>query len=192
MAKQVKYTKEFILKESYKLLKEKGYEELTARNIAKYIKASPVPIYSTFESLDNLKKEILQFAKNELLNSIKRVKDENLIIKIGVGIVKFAGEEKKVFSSLFFEQKLYLEMLGDFNASLLEYSTTDLALKTLTEKEKMWLFHKCFVYVNGVAALVNTGFLKFEKDEELTNSLKEILDVFRKNLEEVSVKNDRT
>lgn len=178
MAKQARYTREFILKESYKLLKEKGYEELTARNIAKHIKASPVPIYSTFESLDNLKREILQFAKNELLDSINRVKDENLIIKIGVGIVKFAGEEKRVFSSLFFEQKLYLEMLGDFNSSLLEYSKTVERLKTLTEKEKMWLFHKCFVYVNGVAALVNTGFLKFENDEELKLSLQEILDIF--------------
>jgi len=48
MAKQARYTREFILKESYKLLKEKGYEELTARNIAKHIKASPKSITSSY------------------------------------------------------------------------------------------------------------------------------------------------
>lgn len=182
MAKQIKYTKEFILKKSYELLKEKGFDELTARNIAKNIKASPVPIYTTFESLDNLKAEILKFAKNELLNTIEKIDEKNIIIKIGMGIVKFAGEEKKVFSSLFFEQKLYLEMLGNFNEVLLQYANTREELKNLSMDEKMWLFHKCFVYVNGVAALVNTGFLKFENDRELYLNLNEILKVFQKKI----------
>lgn len=179
MAKQVKYTREFILKESYNLLKEKGFEELTARNIAKHIKASPVPIYSTFESLDNLKREILQFAKSELLNRIRDIQEENLILKIGIGIVRFAEEEKRVFSSLFFEQKLYLEMLDDFNEKLLDYSENDIELKNMEKEAKMWLFHKCFVYVNGVAALANTGFLKFKDEKKLKENLEEVLEVFK-------------
>lgn len=191
MAKQIKYTKEFILKKSYELLKEKGFEELTARNIAKNIKASPVPIYTSFGSLENLKTEILKMAKEELLNTIEKVKEQNIIIKIGIGIVKFAGEEKRVFSSLFFEQKLYLQMLDNFNEVLLQYADAEEELKTLSLDDKMWLFHKCFVYVNGVSALVNTGFLKFTDDEELAENLREILEVFQQNLIKKDVVNGK-
>ncbi len=182
MPKKVSFTKEKILKGSYQLLKEKGIHEITARNIAKKLNCSPVPIYSSFDSMGELKEELMAKAKEEFLTYVKRDYTHKILLNIGIGIVKFAKEEKELFSSIFFEQESYKELINEFNQMLFEEFAKDSKLNKLSVESQKWLLHKCWVYAHGLATLVTTGYLKDIKEEELKKNLEEVADIFIESL----------
>lgn len=178
MPKKVSFTKEKILKGSYQLLKEKGIHEITARNIAKKLNCSPVPIYSSFASMAELKEELMNKAKEEFLNYVKKEYTSKILLNIGIGIVTFAKEEKELFSSIFFEQESYKELISEFNDMLFEEFEKDEKLKNLNREKQRWLLHKCWVYAHGLATLVTTGYLVDLKEEELRKNLEDVADIF--------------
>jgi len=178
MPKKVSFTKEKILKGSYNLLKEKGLEEITARNIAKKLNCSPVPIYSSFASMGELKEELMNKAKNEFLSYVKKPYTDKALYNIGIGIVYFAKDEKQLFSSIFFEQDSYKELINEFNEMIFAEFDKDNKLKKLSREKQKWLLHKCWIYAHGLATLVTTGYLKEINEIELKNNLEEIADIF--------------
>lgn len=182
MPKKISFTREKILKCSYQLLKEKGIEEITARNIAKKLNCSPVPIYSSFTSMGELKEELMKKAKEEFLFYVKKNYTDKILFNIGIGIVYFAKEERQLFSSIFFEQNSYKELINEFNEMIFEEFNKDEKLKKLSIEKQKWLLHKCWIYAHGLATLVTTGYLKDIKEEELTKNLEEIADIFIKSL----------
>lgn len=183
MPKKVSFTKEKILKGSYQLLKEKGIEEITARNIAKKLNCSPVPIYSSFASMGELKTNLMNKAKEEFLSYVKKSYTDKVLFNIGIGIVYFAKEEKQLFSSIFFEQNSYKELIQEFNEMIFEDFEKDSRLKNLSSDDKKWLLHKCWIYAHGLATLVTTGYIKEIKETELKENLEEIADIFIASLE---------
>lgn len=62
--------KKIILETSWKIIGEKGFEHLTARNIAKDIGYSPGTIYNIFESLDDLYLQINASTLDILYNEL--------------------------------------------------------------------------------------------------------------------------
>lgn len=55
MARTIKYSKEDILEKSVEFIKEKGYSNLTVRELAKYIGCSTQPIFKNYENFDMYK-----------------------------------------------------------------------------------------------------------------------------------------
>jgi AcrR family transcriptional regulator len=176
MPKKVSFTKE-------KILKEKGIEEITARNIAKKLNCSPVPIYSSFSSMGELKTDLMNKAKEEFLSYVKKDYTDKVLFNIGIGIVYFAKEEKQLFSSIFFEQNSYKELIQEFNEMIFKDFEKDSRLKDLSSDNKKWLLHKCWIYAHGLATLVTTGYIKEINEKDLKENLEEIADIFIASLE---------
>lgn len=61
MIKNKGYSKEVILKAAIKLYKRKGFNAITARNVAKEMNCSIMPIYSKYLSIKDLKKDVVLY-----------------------------------------------------------------------------------------------------------------------------------
>ena len=71
-----KYTKEEITLIAFNMVKEKGYDMLTARDLAKKLGTSTRPIFTAFENMDALKKEII-YKSAELFKKYKKHSQSN-------------------------------------------------------------------------------------------------------------------
>ena len=53
---RLKFTKEVVVEAGYELMKKEGFQNVSVRKIANYLKCSTAPIYFNFNTVDELKK----------------------------------------------------------------------------------------------------------------------------------------
>ena len=99
----VKYSKEKIIDISLKIVRNKGIESVSARNIAKELGCSICPVFSCFESMDLLKKELFDEMYKVYLLCVEEnmKKNEKPFKGAGIGYIEFAKKYKNYFKALF-------------------------------------------------------------------------------------------
>ena len=96
-------SKEKIISKSYELVRENGFENLTARFLAKALNCSTQPIYMSFRDMNELKNVLAEQSVGFMLQYIEKYSEKNyspLLSKI-LGYVQFANEEKHLFQLIF-------------------------------------------------------------------------------------------
>ena len=63
---KLKFTKEVIVDAAYDILKEEGFESISARKIAKKLNCSTAPIYFNFETVEKVKEEVINLCEKKL------------------------------------------------------------------------------------------------------------------------------
>lgn len=178
MSATQKIKKEDLIKGSIKIIRNKGIEELSARNLARICNCSTQPIFRLFENMDDLKNtvysDIYEIQKKYLTNG-----ENHQVPFIGVGLsyIEFAKKEKNLFKFLFMspnskynnildmaktnEGKEYIEMI-EKSTGLSQTSSKQLYINT-------WLI------IHGIASMMATT------NSELSNSEIEtiIFDAFK-------------
>lgn len=72
MPPKAKFTKEQIIKEALSLVREEGTEVLTARALAKKLNSSVCPIFTVFESMEEIQREVVKAAKTVYAGYVAR------------------------------------------------------------------------------------------------------------------------
>jgi len=98
MPKKPTTTKEAMIEGAFLLVREQGYEALTARNLACFLGCSTQPIMYQFPNLNNLRD--LTYQKADLFHTEYILAAENLL-EMGLRYVQFAKEEPLLFKFLF-------------------------------------------------------------------------------------------
>jgi hypothetical protein len=80
------------------LVREEGWQALTARALGKRLGASVAPVYSTFGSMEALERAILQEARRRLEKAMSASCTPQAFLNIGVGMAVFAREEAHLSS----------------------------------------------------------------------------------------------
>lgn len=175
MPKKPIYSREIILNYAYKILVERGLQDISARNLAKEMKSSIIPIYSFFSSMDEVKEELLKLAKKKLMEYMKDDYTDMSILNVGMGIVLFAREEKELFRSIFLRANPYSQLiddvLEDFKNLILEEFKKDERFKNLSKEKSDWLLNRGWTYAHGLATLTCTGYLNNPTNEEIMDNL---------------------
>ena len=91
-------TKEAMIEGAFRLIREKGYEFLTARNLAVFLGCSTQPIMYQFPNLDMLRD--LAYQKADAYHSEYIMSDGDLV-GMGLRYIRFAEEEPRLFRFLF-------------------------------------------------------------------------------------------
>ena len=103
--------KEQIIDKSYEIVRENGFEYLSARTLAKSLNCSTQPIYMSFRDMNELKNALAEKSICFMLQYIKNYSEKNyppLLSKI-LGYVQFANEEKYLFQLIFSSEILSLD-----------------------------------------------------------------------------------
>src|SRR5512135_3695728 len=101
MTQRTTFTKEKVLETAFSLVREKGWRAVTARNIAKALGASTMPIYTSVHSMEEIAQELGARSFLLIQDYQKRSYTDNAMLNIAIGYVVFAKHEPNLFKFMF-------------------------------------------------------------------------------------------
>lgn len=168
MSAKILIKKEDLIKGAIKIIRSKGDNELSARNLAKACNCSTQPIFRLFENMEDLKNTVYKDVY-EIQNKYLSNGQTHQVPFIGVGLsyIEFATKEKNLFKFLFMstnskntnildmseteDGKKYIEMI-EKSTGLSEYSSKQIYINT-------WLI------IHGIASMMATTNSKLSINE---------------------------
>lgn len=169
-----KITKEMILNTAFEIAREKGFEKISNRELAKKMNCSIRPIYYQFKNVEELNKELYKKIERYFYEFLidNMIKDVPLYKQIGINYIKFAIAENNLFKFLFMTE------IKDESSAFI---TTDekgfeevvkaIKISTKLSDKDIKSFHiKMWIFAHGIATLSATKSVKFT-DEQIQDLL---------------------
>ena len=163
MPKKPTTTREAMIEGAFRLIRERGHEALTARNLAAYLGCSTQPIMYQFPNLDELRD--LTYRRADTFHSEYLLAGDDLL-EMGLRYVRFAREEPQLFRFLF--------QSGRFSGFSLEelIRATETAgvlgavsaEEGLTAEDAAAFFEPLAAVVHGYASLIANNAMKFDPE----------------------------
>lgn len=176
MPPKVKVTKEDIVNVSLELVRKNGVDAINARAIASALNCSTQPLFSNFESMEELQATVGSAAYDLYLDFIRvEVESEKYpqYKAFGMAYIRFAREEKELFKFLFMRDRTEDDTSP---ASDFEQSVQIIMENTGLSREKATLMHlEMWIAVHGIATMYATSFLTL--DWELISNI--ISDIYQ-------------
>lgn len=170
--------KEDILEASIRAIKKQSASALTVRNIAAELQSSTQPIYSEFENLDCLKKELYKYASEKYLRfHFTNYKE------LAIAFLTFAKKEKELFKFLYLRRRDSGEKLpDDINYTItVELLSKNLEMDPQRAKDMHhWMQYYC--YTMGVMMATDYRDLS---SEEISHELTELYSIMLRHYKEV-------
>jgi len=153
---KVRFPKEEIIRVGKELIEEKGLEGFTALNIAKKLNSSVKPIYSHFESMDNLKGEVFKNTIEQMKEYFYKDYGEDLVIlNIAIGQVLFAWDHMNLYLALYLHKdEKHLKILQDFTHDELDRIMKDKALEGVPQAPIVGLYLQMSTFMHGFITLL--------------------------------------
>lgn len=192
MPKKAVFSKEQIFEQAFILFENEGLEIITARNVGKALSSSPAPIYAHYNSITDLKMELISVAKNRFLEYVKRPVTDMTFLNIGIGICTFAKENKKLFSSIFLRENSFSDLIREFRDAIKVEMNKDKRFAHLSTEFKDDLFFDCWTYAHGLSTLIATGFFTPSDDYIRERLMKGAATMLYKRLEDYSNQNEES
>lgn len=102
MPPKVKFQKEEIVVAALEIVRKKGIEAVTAREVAAELGVSPRPIFTWFTTMEQLKVEVYAMAKQRYRDYIETgLKGPVPFLGVGQQYIRFAKEEPELYKLLF-------------------------------------------------------------------------------------------
>jgi AcrR family transcriptional regulator len=179
MPPKVIFNKAKIIDSSLKIVKEKGFKQLSAREVARKLISSTRPVYENFQSMDELKKTVLQKIVDLLYEYVTRQYTKNAFLNTGVGYVLYARDHREFFKVIFLEDNdasgIIDEMLKKLDKEIVKKVPE---LKKLSHTERKALLRKGWIYTYGFAVMVFSGYIKNNHDAYIIKMLSEAGTIF--------------
>ena len=163
MPKKPTTTRDAMIEGALQLIKEKGHEFLTARNLAAFLGCSTQPIMYQFPNLDTLRD--LTYQKADAFHSEYILAGGDLL-EIGMRYIQFAEEEPQLFRFLFQSGRFSGFSLQDLikapeAADLLTAVSME---EGLTMDDAALYFEPLAALVHGYASLIANNGMTYDPD----------------------------
>ena len=165
-----KFTKEEITQAALELVSEKGMASLTARDLGARLGSSARPVFTVFQSMEEVQRPVRDAAMERLRGFIATA-PENLppFKRVGIGMLGFAVREPKLYQLLFMTE---CDTAGGFDGLFERLGIMALdAVKLLQEEYGLsepiarTVFEQTWIYTFGVGALCATRTAVFSEAE---------------------------
>lgn len=165
MAPKTRYTLDDILDSAFRIVRNGGFESLTARSIAEDLNSSTMPIYSCGKTMLEIEEAVLERAWELMGIYQKKKRSHDVYLDLGLGYVVFAKEEPHLFKSLFSRKhETTNKRLAEENFSHNVAQLSDYPLfKGISDKAKQNILTHGWIYSHGFAdLLVKSGGSAFD------------------------------
>ena len=164
MPKKPTTTKETMIEGAFQLIREKGQEFLTARNLAAFLCCSTQPVMYQFPNLDTLRD--LTYQKADAFHA-KYILEGGDLLEMGLRFIQFAQEEPHLFRFLFQSSRFSGLSLGDLirspeTADILSVVSEE---KGLATEDAAAFFEPLVAVIHGYASLIANNAMKYNPDE---------------------------
>lgn len=166
MPPKAKFTREQIVKAALDIVERDGADALTARALGQALKSSARPIFTVFDSMDDVRAAAVDAAKSVYAEYVARGLAETPAFKgVGTEYIRFAAEKPKLFRLLFMSERdgatdvnTVLGAIDDSAPAILQ-SVIDGYSLDRAAAERLYLH--LWLYAHGIAALIATGVCEF-------------------------------
>lgn len=192
MPPKAKFTREEIVEVAFSIVKADGFEALTSRALGTRLGSSARPIFTVFQSMDEVQQAVIEAAKVLYKEYVDQgLMWENPFKGVGTQYILFSMQEPKLFQLLFMTEQPQIPYFSGV-LPLIEESYEKILLsiqkyygmnRPLAEK----LYHHLWIYTHGIATLCATKMCRFT-GEEISSMITEVFTSILKNIKEY--KND--
>jgi AcrR family transcriptional regulator len=179
MTQKASFTRDMVIKAAFDLTRELGWETATARNIARKLGSSTMPIYSTVKSIEEIEKEVVEKALELMVEYQKKPYTPDPMVNIAVGYVVFARDEHNLFRFLFLLERpaaaggVGVDARKDFfMRSFGAVPGVGESMRGIPVESMDSLILKSWIFTHGLAVMVNSGFLDLQ-DEKIADLILE-------------------
>jgi AcrR family transcriptional regulator len=172
MTQKASFTKEMVIEAAFELTREIGWESVTARNIARKLGSSTMPIYSAVKSIEEIETEVVNKALEVMVEYQKKPFTPDPMINLAVGYVVFARDEHNLFSFLYRAERpvpedgFSAEARNDFfKKAFSGVPGVGESLKEIPADSMEALMMKSWIFTHGLAVMINAGILNFPDDK---------------------------
>lgn len=189
MPPKAKFTRDEMIQAGLNIIRENGMEALSARALGAKLGSSAKPIFTVFQSMEEVQGEVKKSAKSLYTEYVKKGLEQKLAFKgVGTQYILFAIQEPKLFQLLFMSQQEQKPIVENV-LPVIDESYKDILLSVqngyeLSENEAQQLYRHLWIYTHGIAALCATNMCVFTAEE----IDKMITQVFRGTLKEIKEK----
>lgn len=170
MPRKARYTKEEITDAALKLVSQRGIEALSARELGIALETSTSPIFTVFESMEEVQFEVKKAAMRLFESFAHKSEDSMPVFKrIGMQMILFAKAEPNLYRFLFMspngDVKSFdgiFSRLGGVVGECLDAIRKDYGL---TGKDAKDLFEHMWIHTFGIGTLCAAGVCDLSKDE---------------------------
>ncbi len=170
MPPKAKFTREEIVAAGLEIVREEGIEALTARALGARLGSSPRPVFTVFESMDEVVNEVRLSVKRLYASYIDRgLKAEIAFKGVGTQYILFAIKEPKLFQLLFMEEQESVPSISGVLPLIEE--NYDRIVRSVQESYGLdsgaakKLYRHLWIYSHGIATLCATGMCRFTAEE---------------------------
>lgn len=169
MPPKIKISEEEILEEAILIIREKGYTNLNARDLAKRLGCSVHPIFRAFLSMDGLKEAVYQKVEQIYNNKMLEAgKQEGGFLQMGLAYIDFAKRERNLFQLLFmseaFQKKSIMDIVGSTQGDD-EVIAMICQMSGLSKKGAKELYAGIWLTTHGIAAMFATNGCQYNDNE---------------------------
>ena len=173
MPRSFLFTREEIVQAALSLTREGGIGAVTARALGAKLGTSSKPIFSLFQSMDEVQQAVLQ-AADEVYHAYLREHmargDYPPYKASGMAYIRFAKEERELFKLLFMRDRTGETPAEDPQLGELLRLISEKTGLSLDEARQLHL--EMWVFVHGIATMVATSYLDwYAWDEPLISSV---------------------
>lgn len=183
MARKELITKQMILDKSFEMVKEEGFDNLTARKVAAAVGCSTQPIFRVYKNMDELQHEVYSKAIEYFLDYYRKSDRHSNVpfANLGLAYIAFAREEKNYFKLLFVNgieggKSMYELLNGDEGNVVKEINHA----RSLGCSDPGDMFMRMWIFIHGSACMTLTGDYDLT-DEETVSLLEKSYESFAKN-----------
>jgi len=170
MPPKPKFTKKEIVAAALELVSEKGIEALTARELGARLGSSARPIFTVFNSMEEVQVEVRAAALKRFESYAEKAMHYTPVFKqVGMQMILFAMEEPKLYQLVYMSENAgatdfegIVDRLGDVAQLCVDVIQRDYSL---SEKDAKALFEHVWIYTFGIGALCATGMCRFSQEE---------------------------
>ena len=186
MPPKSKFTREEIILAALQLVREKGIEAVTARELGERLGSSARPIFTVFKNMEEMKAELIKKAKSLYKEYVAEgLKEDPAFRGVGSAYIRFAAAEPKLFQLLFMiEQEKSMDLehvlcaIDENYEAILQSVQQPYQLDEATAKR---IYQHLWIYTHGIAVLCATQVCRFTGEEIQTM----MTEIFKSLLEKV-------
>ena len=163
-----KFTRDQVIETAVQVVRKKGLDGLTAKTLAAELGTSTQPIFSYFDTMDAVKKEVYRAAITRYDRySAKGLQDTIPFFGFGLQYIRFAREEPELYRLLFLNQSSH-NGFGAITAMKHSQETVrpfQMNLYHLSSEEADRYFRDLWLVVHSLATLIVTDDCPYSDEE---------------------------
>lgn len=171
MPPRVTFSKDDVVNAAFEIIKISGFRDLSARKIADRLGSSTAPVYSSFESMESLKKEVILKAEKIIRSYLLEPYTKSVFLNMGTGVILFAMENKELFRVMFLDNNISAEFLKDFMDSLTRELDRDELVSLLPHEDRKEILRRMGIFSHGYASLICSGIISQVTKKDIISTM---------------------